>query len=73
MAKMSVGELVPRIGDCSLDEMFYRVAIANDLGMTLDELDELPAPELADWLLLYSVEAEAEAQRARNAEHKEEG
>lgn len=57
------------MGDLSLDEMAYRVTIADDLEMTLEELGErVSAPELDDWMILYGVEAEAEEQARQNAD-----
>lgn len=59
------------MGDLSLDEMAYRVTIADDLGMTLEELGErVTGPELDDWMILYGVEAEAEQQAQANAERR---
>lgn len=63
---MSVGEFLQHTGGRSLDEMSYRVAISNDLEMSLVALTEIPARELDDWILLYAVEAEERASQVEN-------
>lgn len=63
---MPVHKFLEHVGDRSLVEMHFRVAIANGLDISLDELEGMPARELDDWILLYDVEAEAAAQDAEN-------
>lgn len=67
---MSVGEFLQYVGDRSLEEMSYRVALANALEKTLDEVGQISSVEMTDWILLLDVEAEYAAQQAENAERR---
>jgi len=69
-AQMTVGEFLQYVGDRSLVEMRFRVDLANDLGKTLEDIENMPAPELDDWMILYDVEYEAQRLEAENARRR---